>query len=145
MRVPARLGRSGVFAPRLAAWDRDLVEWGGVQLGELGIAARRDRRERLGRHQPRPREALGVLLVADRAVGLAGVDRGPGAQRGDEARPGIVGLAGLDVRMEVSALGGDRGEATAVVDETHVRIGAVAVDLARGRRAGGLRLRADTP
>ena len=52
-----------------------MVERGDEAPGELGVAQQGTRVEGLDRHEQRPREALGLLLVVAGAARLAGVDR----------------------------------------------------------------------
>ena len=77
--------------------------------------------ERIRRHEQRPGEALGGLLVVVGAPSLARVDSvAVEAQRGDEPSFGMVGLEDLDVRGVVDALGGQGGDAMAVEDGAHI-------------------------
>ena len=69
-------------------------EW----LGQVDVWSTQLRVERIRRHEQRPGEALGGLLVVVGAPSLARVDGvAVEAQRGDEAAFGVFGLEDLDV------------------------------------------------
>jgi hypothetical protein len=129
------------LAPPLATPRAYVVERRDEMLGELGVRPRELRVEGVRRHEQRPGEALSRLLVVIGAACLTGVDGvAVEAQRGDEAALGVVGLEDLDVRGVVDALGGQRGNAVAVDDRTHISVRPPRARLAppprRSRRVG---------
>jgi hypothetical protein len=111
------------LAPPLATPRADVVERRDEMLGELGVRPRELRVEGVRRHEQRPGEALGRLLVVAGAARLAGIDGvAIETQRRDEATLGVIGLQDLDVRGVVDALGGKGGDAVAVDDRTHISV-----------------------
>ena len=91
-------------------------------LGQFDVWSTKLRVERIRRHEQRPGEALGGLLVVVGAPSLARVDGvAVEAQRGDEAAFVVVRFEDLDVRGVVDTLCGQRGATTAVQDQAHVR------------------------
>jgi hypothetical protein len=128
--------RSPSYAPRTGRWRRSevlcasalailapgahVVERRDEAFGELDVRSTQLCVERIRRHEQRPGEALGRLLVVLGAARLPGIDGvAVEAQRGDEAPLGVVGLEDLDVRGVVDALSGQGGDALAVDDRAH--------------------------
>ena len=123
----ARISGHASARARVRGAARHVVERRDESLGQVDVWSTQLRVERIRRHEQRPGEALGGLLVVVGAPSLARVDGvAVEAQRGDEAALGMVGLEDLDVRGVVDALGSQCGDAVAVNDESQFPLGPAA-------------------